>query len=99
MFILKAISYIKPERRDEFVALVVEQIENSRREAGSIHYTCGEDLSEPGAFHWLQGWTDYEAWVAHEATEHNKRFLARLERLRDVTRGTQAHMFDAEPRD
>lgn len=42
----------------------------TRREAGCIAYSYGEDVIEPGLIHVLEQWLDQDALDRHFASEH-----------------------------
>ncbi len=70
MIYIIAESYIKPECREQFLALAKEMIRATRNEPGNISYTLTEDLNEPNHFTYLEEWQDEDAIKAHNASAH-----------------------------
>ena len=60
----------RPERRDEFVALLEEVQAASRRDDGCLHYGYYTEITDPLSFIAVEEWRDQEALAAHLRQPH-----------------------------
>lgn len=65
---------VRPDRREQAVAAVLEVAEKTRSEAGCISYRFSSDLADANLFLIFEEWETDEALRAHFETEHLKAF-------------------------
>lgn len=49
---------ILPDDREKFVALVSQNVADSKGVEGCIHYAFGAEVRDPNVFHNVEAWTD-----------------------------------------
>jgi quinol monooxygenase YgiN len=69
---------LNPERRDDFLPLVVRLMAASRAEPKCEAYTFSADLEDPSRFHITEQWTDQSAFEDHNASPHLAEFMGSL---------------------
>lgn len=72
-----------PTRREEAVALIVDLVEHSRAEDGTVRYRAMEDLIEPDVVRFFELYEDPAAAEAHTESEQYRRFVTALPDLVD----------------
>jgi quinol monooxygenase YgiN len=75
---------IRKGRKAEFLALVKELVEESRREEGNMAYGLWQDRSDPDILTFVEDWKDQVAIDAHNATEHFQRIVPQMRELADA---------------
>ncbi|MCL2366426.1 MAG: antibiotic biosynthesis monooxygenase [Oscillospiraceae bacterium] len=79
---------IKPEKRDEFIALMKQLVENTKKEdRGVINYGLYQDVKDPNVIAMLEEWESEEAIDEHLKKQH---FLDLLPALRECMAGTSS---------
>ena len=68
----------RPERRDEFLALLAEVQEASRRDDGCLNYGYYSEVVDTDSFVAVEEWRDREALDAHLRTPHVGRLVESL---------------------
>lgn len=68
---------VKPNKREEFIALSKTFIKPSRSEAGSIAYSFYEDETEKNTFLFFEEWRDQAALDYHFQTPYFQKFVDR----------------------
>jgi len=68
-------SCIKPELRDEFVALMQQHQVLSRAEPECLQFDYGVCVNEPNHFYIHEEYNGKQGYDAHEATDHFERFV------------------------
>lgn len=63
-------------------ALAAAMAQETRKEAGCLHYAFGQDISETGRLWLSERWQDASALTAHFQTPHMAAFRAGLRSLR-----------------
>ena len=71
----------RPDRRDDFVALLEEVQAASRRDDGCLHYGYYTEITEPLSFIAVEEWADRDALDRHFAEPHLQAFAGRLREL------------------
>jgi quinol monooxygenase YgiN len=66
---------IKPESRDEALALFATTSESTRQEPGCLDYRFGTDVNDPDRIMILEKWEDEEAMSTHMATPALAEFM------------------------
>lgn len=78
---------VKPGMRDEFIAVITEDAENtSTKEPGNFGFTVIQDTADPDNFYFLEIYKDEAALEEHRKQPH---FL----KYREAT----AHIYEGEP--
>ena len=67
---------VKPEMREKFLAVALDDSTCSLREAGCLRFDVLQDTSDPNRFFFYEVYRDEEAFKAHQATEHYPRWRA-----------------------
>ena len=76
MLIIHVRTVIKPESREAFLAAAREVIAQTRREPGSLSYSCYEDIAEPNVFIFYEEWRAQADIDAHLAQPYTQGLLA-----------------------
>lgn len=66
---------IKPESRDEALALFAAASESVRKEPGCLDYRFGTDVTDPNRIMLLEQWEDEAAMTVHMATPELAEFM------------------------
>ncbi len=85
----------RPDRRDEFVALLEEVQAASRRDDGCLHYGYYTEITDPLSFIAVEEWRDNEALAAHLRQPHVASLIAALPELGDGRPELAAHQVAA----
>ena len=67
-----------PPRKDDGVALLKQLAEDSRKDAGLVHFDVVQQVNRPNHFTVIEVWTDRKAFDAHGMAAHTKQFRERL---------------------
>lgn len=81
MIMSTARDYIKPEKVSEYLPLIKQLIEETRKEEGNISYTLFRDREHEGEFVLLEYWRDQESLDAHFKTAHFTTLVPQIEKL------------------
>ena len=81
----------RPDRHDEFVALLKEVQEASRADEGCLNYGYFSEVSDGTSFIAVEEWRDQEALAAHLRQPHIARLIAALPELGDGRPEIAAH--------
>jgi quinol monooxygenase YgiN len=76
MLIIHVRAVIKPESREAFLATARDVIAQTRREPGSLCYSCYEDIAEPNVFIFYEEWRTQADIDAHLAQPYTQTLLA-----------------------
>ncbi|MEO8605951.1 MAG: putative quinol monooxygenase, partial [bacterium] len=76
MLIVAGHIQIRPERRDEAVAVAVKMMRATAQESGCRTYRFTGDLENPNLFHLFEEWEDAAALAAHFKAPHMTEFNA-----------------------
>lgn len=60
---------VHPEDRQAFIAAVIPEMTAAQKMRGCVYYAFAQDLTDPNAFHLLEGWADQTAYENHEEAE------------------------------
>lgn len=71
----------RPETRDEFFRLLVDQVAPTRSEQGCIDYNLHVDAADPCVFVFYENWQSQADLDAHMETDHLKPLLSQIDRL------------------
>lgn len=82
MIKIVAKSVIKDGKKDEYLKIVKELIERSRKEEGCISYQLFEDINDESVLTFIEEWKDSEAINLHNDSEHFTRIVPLLAQLR-----------------
>jgi autoinducer 2-degrading protein len=75
-FVLQVEIRIKPENVERFMAMVLENGTNARKEPGCKAFDVLVDPAEPTRVMLYEVYADEKAFEAHQATPHFKKYLA-----------------------
>ncbi len=78
MIIVQGTIPIKPERREQALAVARRMSEATRLEPGCIFYDFFVGLRDPNTLMLFQEWESMEALMGHYQTEHMEAFLSEL---------------------
>jgi quinol monooxygenase YgiN len=81
----------RPDRRDEFVALLEEVQAASRADDGCLHYGYYTEITDPLSLIAVEEWQDQEALAAHLRQPHVARLIAALREVGDGRPEIAAH--------
>ena len=73
--------HIKPECKEEALALLKELVEATRKEPGNVMYQYCQDLKEPDFFVMLEAWEDDASMKSHMSSEHFTRIFPQLAKM------------------
>lgn len=76
---------LEPDVKEEYLRLAKELINETRREEGCLHYSIYEEITDPSILAMLEVWKDEDAIISHNNSEHMKRIIPELEKLREST--------------
>jgi quinol monooxygenase YgiN len=77
---------LKPDVKvEEYLILARQVIAETRKEDGCIKYDLHQDINDPTILTMLEEWVDEEALNQHNKTEHVKRIVPELRKLREFT--------------
>lgn len=68
----------RPERLEEFLGVLRDVQEASRRDDGCLNYGYHREIADENAYVAVEEWRDMEALAAHLRTEHVARLIAAL---------------------
>jgi len=74
-YCLNVESCIKPDFRDDFVALMEIHQQKSRAEPGNLQFDWGESVAVPNTFYMHEEYASRNAYEAHEAAPHFASFM------------------------
>ena len=61
---------VKPEYYAAFQPILKKLVEESRKEAGCIHYELNQSISNPNVYVVIESWASQAAIDSHNATPH-----------------------------
>lgn len=94
MIIITGGIILKPDRRDEAIALAIEHSRRSRAEPGCLAHTCHIDCENPDRLVFVEEWADIAAVKAHFAVPESGAFVRDLAALGEGP--PWLRMFDAK---
>ena len=74
MVLIEVTSTIRPELREVALKAMSVMGEETRKEAGCLHYRFYQDIDDPNTFFVYERWTDGAALDAHMKTPHMAEF-------------------------
>jgi quinol monooxygenase YgiN len=75
---------VQPEAVEELTAAFQTIVEATRKEEGNISYVLYQDISDPLNFTFVEVWASQEAINTHNASDHFKAFVAKIEGKADL---------------
>ncbi len=70
---------VKKEKIEEFIAIAEKLVElTNRNDAGCIHYSVYQDLSDPRILTFIEEWESMDALNEHMAADHFKDLVPKL---------------------
>lgn len=78
MILITGSAIIRPEHRDQALALGVAHSRRSRAEPGCIAHNCHLDAEDPDRIVFVEEWTDMAAVQAHFAVPESGAFVREL---------------------
>jgi len=78
MLLIAGFVRFDPRQRDATVAAILEQVRETRREPGCLHYSVAEDVEQSDTLRVFCAWASWEALEAHFVTPHMNRFRSRV---------------------
>jgi autoinducer 2-degrading protein len=72
---------VKPDRLDDFIALVTFNATQSRKEPGNLRFDVVRSIDSPTRFALYEVYRDEASMLAHQATAHYARWRAEIEGL------------------
>jgi quinol monooxygenase YgiN len=82
---------IAPEDREQFVALVQENVAQTQGIPGCIFYTFTADVRNPNLFHNVEAWTNRAALDTHMHSKLMQAAFAEVGKLRVLSRDVTAY--------
>ncbi|GAA5002494.1 putative quinol monooxygenase [Acinetobacter puyangensis] len=79
MIVLNVFLKVKPNARHHFLELFHEIIEESRKEAGNLHYQMAEDILQENTFLLIEHWKDEQAIEFHHTTPHWDKLVSSID--------------------
>lgn len=76
---------IRPEHRDEAIALAIEHSRRSRAEPGCLAHNCHTDLEAPNRIVFVEEWSDLAAVKTHFAVPESGEFVSEISAMSDAT--------------
>jgi len=73
---------------------MVAVVKATQAERGCLHYSYGEDITDPGLIHVTERWTSHEMLEAHRAAPHLAEWRALLPKLGAYERNLR--LFDTD---
>jgi quinol monooxygenase YgiN len=67
---------VRPERREEWLALARQYRADVTAEPGNVYFEWATDIEDPNVFVAVECFVDSDAGSAHVGTEHFKQFVA-----------------------
>jgi len=81
----------RPDRRDEFLALLADVQEASRRDDGCVNYGYYANITDASSYIAVEEWADMDALAAHLRTPHVGRLIAAIGEMGDGSLEIAAH--------
>ena len=78
MILITGGAVIKPEHRDEALALGVEHSQRSRAEPGCLAHSCHTDAENENRIVFVEQWADIAAVMTHFAVPESGEFVRKL---------------------
>jgi quinol monooxygenase YgiN len=87
------IAYFRPraDRREDFLALLEEVQEASRRDDGCLNYGYYANITDPASYVAVEEWADMAALEAHLRTPHVGRLIGAIGEMADAPPEIAAH--------
>lgn len=82
MITIVAKSKIKHGKKDEFLALAEQLVQESRKEKGCKSYNIYQDINDPDTISFIEVWDDREALKLHNESKHFTAIVPELSELR-----------------
>ena len=82
---------IDPDDREKFVALVSQNVADSKGVEGCIQYAFAVDVRNPNVFHNVEAWIDQAALEKHMSGELMQAAFAEVKKLRVISRDVTAY--------
>lgn len=77
---------LKPEANiEKYISLAREVVLETRKEKGCIMYTYHQDIQDPSILTTIEEWEDEEALQQHNQSEHIRRTVPELRKMREST--------------
>lgn len=86
---------IHPDDREKFVALVTQNVADSKGVEGCILYTFAVDVRNPNVFHNVEAWENMARLQKHMDSELMQAAFAEAKKLRVLFRDVAAHTVSA----
>jgi len=72
--------HLKPEHRDEYIALLIEEVRFAReREPGIKRFDIMQNLADPNLIHLVEVYTDKAAWEHHRNQPYLEAFAQKTQ--------------------
>lgn len=94
MLIIEGWLHFAPGEIDKFSQAARQLVDDTRKEAGCLHYSFSRDMNDPDILRISERWADEAALEAHSKSPHMLAFgagLAQLERI-----GADVRLYDGE---
>lgn len=82
MIIITAKCILKDNKKEEFIKVAQEMIEETNKEVGCISYDLYEDINDENIVTFIEEWESREAIERHNNSEHVKRIVPVFNELR-----------------
>lgn len=82
MIIITAKCILKENKKEEFIRVAQEMIEETNKEDGCISYNLYEDINDENIVTFIEEWESREAIEGHNNSEHVKRIVPKFNELR-----------------
>ncbi|MDR7238442.1 putative quinol monooxygenase [Neobacillus drentensis] len=70
---------------EEYLTLARELVTETNKEEGCISYALHEDINDPTIVTMIEKWVDEEAIEQHNCSEHVRKIVPELRKLREST--------------
>jgi quinol monooxygenase YgiN len=81
MIVITGKAAVAPANRDAILKIGLEQVKNSRAEAGCLSYAMYEDVQSPNTFFFYEEWKDQAAVDFHFKQSYCLAFIKRAREL------------------
>ena len=92
--------YLKPEHRDEYITLLIEEVRLARqREPGIKRFDIMQNLADPNLIHLVEVYTDKAAWEYHRHQPYLEEFAQKTQHCYAATPMRFSEARNLEPLD
>ncbi len=78
MFIVAVTVFVKPESKEEFIEVSLDNATNTRKEPLNLRFDVLQCIDDPNRFFLYEVYKDESGFIAHKETEHYKRWKEKV---------------------